>query len=203
MNVEIVNAIKKHLSGEEIALLPSGGLPGLSVHAASADAVVKLNASKNRSNNRGLVTLVASFEAAQSYWQELPKPWSLGLSKSWPAHLTIVFTESKSCPLKTGFEGKVALRVPKFSSQDVWMLDVLNAFPIASTSVNESKQNAIAQWKDAVDFCKSKGVFFPTLSYDPVPLPIASTIVELFKDGKYTIHREGGCTSDQIKTLLS
>ena len=202
MNQELIKEIIDSIKSGSLLLLPSGGIPGLSASASSKAAITSLNEIKQRSDTRGLVTLVGNFEQASSHWDSLPENWQKALKSEWPAHLTVVYGQNKSSNLKTGFQGSIGLRVPALSEQDMWMYEVLNVQPIASTSVNQSGYPAAINWDDARRFCRDHSIVVPNLPNQGDTNLDPSTVLEIYDDGSYKVHRKGACSQEKIEKLL-
>lgn len=204
MQTKIVNDFIQALDHDFVCLHPTDTLPGLSFHPNSKLAKDKLYKIKGREQGKTMISLVASLEQAQSFWEPLPKAWNLTLKKLWPSKLTVIWKASQNTPKSlVSSKGYLALRYPKLEPNLNWMYEVIKKFsyPLPSTSVNQSGEKSITPWDEALKFCETNDIFIPelkqTLQFSKEP----STIILLEQDSFKTL-REGALKTSLIEETL-
>lgn len=130
--------IEALLDGNVIAY-PTEGVFGVGCDPDNDEAIMKLLSVKNRSVDKGLILIAASFEQIKPYIDEskLNKQQMAMIMKSWPGPVTWVMpVSSKTSNLVTGQFDTVAVRV----TDHPLVQQLCKAFgkPVTSTSANLS-----------------------------------------------------------------
>lgn len=191
------------LSGK-VCLHPTDTLPGLSFNPNSEQAWRRLSKIKKRDESKTCISLVASLDFALGFWRDLPGVWSRVLADLWPSSLSVIWQANNTCPKTLVREsGTVAFRCPPLLQQNQWLLALIESVgsPFPTTSVNCSGEPAANDFGAANHFLDGlEGVYIP--EEFEVPGGQASTLIEIFDDSSFRIHRPGPCSEGAIKEAL-
>lgn len=195
------------LSGE-VCLHPTDTLPGLSFHPGSPRAEENFMAVKERPEDKRPISLIADWSIADRIWRPLPKGWDEILKNLWPASLSVIWFASESCPKSlVANDGSVALRMPTWTKDTIWMRDLLLELkePFPSSSVNRSGEPPSESWEGAVAFAlhAARKVNLPDWTPEKTPKDLhlrrlPSSVIRLDSDGGFAMLREGAVGRDLI-----
>ncbi len=188
-----------------ICLHPTDTIPGLTIHPKNSSAVDALRSLKGRANSQPLIGLVASFKQASDWWQPLPKPWFDLLSKSWPRHLSVIWTciDRARVPdcFFSGDSSELCLRCPELAPSAAFFASFLaeQLLPVPTTSVNFHGQQSALTWSDAAAWTRTCGqeIYVPDVVFCDSAAG-ASTVVQIQADGSGTILRQGLCAIESL-----
>ena len=195
--MDSIYQIKKNLMAGNVLLLPTDTIPGLSFDPRNKKAAQWVYSYKQRPQTKPFVHLVGSVTKAQSFWEPLPPGWPEAIKKAWPAPLTIVW-KSTLVP-----NGSLGLRFPKLTKESQWMHTLLKdlPFPLPTTSVNFSGQEASSSWDEACKQLKETECYIPSFPNKPTCYGKASTVVKILDSKSYCILRHGTVSKKELKTI--
>ncbi len=194
----------------EVLLHPTDTLPGLSFRPSDKVAEAKFMQIKGRPEDKRPISLIADFHLAEKLFAPLPLHWNAVLSSLWPASLSVIWQASSACPRSLVAEdGTIALRMPAWSEDKVWMRELILELdePFPSSSVNRSGEPHALTWQDALAFVAKAGV---ALAIPPYQAPeeslapsLPSTVIRLDSLGGFAMLREGALPRSLIEERLA
>ena len=144
MKVTIEEA-KSIIQAGGIIAYPTETTFGLGCDAFNKTALERLNAIKQRSKNKGFITLIHNYEQLKLLTPPLSETLMHPIRSKWPGPYTFVFPAHLNLPaLLTGSRNSIAIRM---SSHPIAHELSKNA-PITSTSANISTQKVLTTLKD-------------------------------------------------------
>lgn len=197
MGEKEINAMKSsfldNLRRGRICVHPTDTVPGLTCDPRDTSALDSLERIKKRSQKKPFVGLLASFDQAFHYWQDLPPFWHDLIPKIWPEAITFVWKARSNVPVCfLSKEGELALRCPKLPKDALWFQKVLETLdsPLPSTSINYEGEASLTDEKELKEFCKIHDVYLPAhLPQTPAALP--SSIIRITKGAHFEWLRKG------------
>lgn len=206
-NASLVEAFVTALQDDRLCLHPTDGLPGLGYNPNKILGFEALLRFKQRPLSQAVLALAATPEAAFQFWKPLPSPWEVILKNLWPAPLTVIWESSqRGWKGLVGEDGTLALRVPHFNPETVWMKDLLVrlTYPLPSTSVNISGQPPCTRFQEAAALvAEVPQVFIPTWTPSPANsgIPKPSTLIRISSDASFQILRQGLVSQEDIQKV--
>lgn len=193
MNKEIDKIISL-LKKEEIVILPTDTVYGLTGDATNINAIKKVNEIKKREKPQSLIILVSSIDMAKKYTKDLNKLEEEIINKYWPNRLTILLKKNDLLTSNlTANSPYVGVRMPN----DKFLLNLIDKYgkPLLSTSANIHNKEVVTNVALLEDDLKNNVPYI----YDAGTLSnCASTIIKVEND-KIKILRKGILTQDLIK----
>ncbi len=186
----------------KVCLHPAGTMPGLTCAMENPKAMQSLLGFKLRPSGKPFIGLISNLDQAFKFWKPVSKYWQLALESIWPSHLTVIHrAHPASFPL--GEDESLALRMPNFSPEDQWMIQVLQSLqvPLPSTSVNISGEAPATSWDEALLFAHKYGVFVPNVIQNPVFSGTPSTVIQICDDRSYRLLRSGAFDLENLKAF--
>ena len=195
------------LARGEVCLGPTDTLPGLTFDPRQDRASAQLIALKGRPPAQGFIGLVADFEGALAFWNDVGATWRRALARLWPAPLSVIFTASPQCPqLLLAQDGTMALRVPRLATSEEWLRTVMRQLgaPLPSTSVNYHGEPAANQWTAAVQWARTQGVTIPVSECAAVDAvsSMPSTLLRITGPTTFQLVRRGAVPQSTIEASL-
>lgn len=197
MNDEI-NKIIDVLSKDEIAILPTDTVYGLTGDATSLKAIKLANDIKKREKPQPLLILVSNIDMLKKYTKNISDLELEVINKYWPNKLTILFEKNDLLSDElTASSPYVGVRMPN----NKLLLDIMNKYnkPLLSTSANIHSKDVITkisllenEMRDSVSYIYDAGELSTT----------ASTLIKI-ENGKIKILREGELASQILKDFES
>lgn len=184
------------LRAGKICLHPTDSIPGLSFDPRLDANRQKLDGIKGRDAVKSYIGLLANLDMARIFWRPLPGNWFDVLSQVWPAPLSVVWEAAPTCPISiVGKDGSVAFRLPQLAPDMQWLLRAIQELgcPMPTTSVNDSGQEPLTVWDEAVRWLdnKSSHTYVPTLKSQPRFSPQPSTVIKIIDGERFQVLREG------------
>ncbi|MBN2605638.1 MAG: threonylcarbamoyl-AMP synthase [Bacilli bacterium] len=144
-----LNTILQSKITDEVIIFETDTVYGIGCLLSSEKGVKKIYDIKSREQKNPLAVLCANISQVKELVVDFEKGSELA-KKHWPGALTLVF-EKQSCVgdfITSGFN-TVGVRIPKNDTA----LAILNHFgPMAVTSLNISKEPAILNFKDTLEY---------------------------------------------------
>lgn len=190
--------IKRVLNLGGVMAFPTDTFYGLGANAFNRTAVSRIFKIKQRSEEKPLLTLVASAYQANTMTEEIIPAAEVLINKLWPGPLTILFSARPGLPSQlTANSGKIGVRQP--ANEMVCKLLSGIGFPITATSANisgaENMTTADEVEKilgDKVDLIVDGG---------PTPGGKESTVLDVTLSPPLIV-REGAVTRENIEAAL-
>ena len=132
-------ALADRLASGGVAVLPTDTIYGLHARATDSDAIDRIFRAKRRPAHQPMVVLCASTEQFSELGVVADAGVLTALARLWPARLTAVLPIASPIAASAG-KNTLAVRIPALA----WLRElILEASPLASTSVNVSGERAI------------------------------------------------------------
>jgi tRNA threonylcarbamoyl adenosine modification protein (Sua5/YciO/YrdC/YwlC family) len=195
----LLNYVAERIRQGSVVGLPTDTFYGLAVDPYNLHAVERVYEIKGRERHKPLSLLIESVEQAEELAHELPDEFYLLAEKFWPGPLTIIVPAAPRLPLKvTANSGNIAVRMPD-SAIALALVRALKC-PITATSANlagalecTTAEAVVEQMGDRVQVLVDGGT---------TPRSVATTIVNLTEDGRWSLQREGAIALAEIEDLL-
>lgn len=186
------------LRSGEILAVPTETVYGLAANALLAQSVIKIYEIKNRPRFNPLIVHTNTIERVANFTTDFPKQLQSLAEKFWPGPLTMLLPKSEIIPqLVTAGSEMVAVRIPNHPV--ITELLSMLPFPLCAPSANPS---GYISPTSPLHVEKQLGEKIPYILDGGVcTVGIESTIIKLNDEGKVVILREGGITSEEIKTI--
>lgn len=188
---ERVQAAVEVISSGGIAVIPTETFYGLAVDSGNRQALLRLNALKQKPANSPVLLLASDETQARRYMGALPDGFETLAATFWPGPLTMVVPASRQLPAEvSGGLGTVGIRVPGLALPR--RIAALLGRPISGVSANLHGQPEIRKAADVL-------AVFPdgieiVMDCGPTPGGAPSTVVDLtgtepriLRRGKLTI----------------
>lgn len=198
-------SFQRALRRGSVCLHPTDTIWGLTCDPKDMKSVDKLIKIKSRSTKKSFIGLVCDLNRALPFWEKLPPFWLKVLSDLWPCPLTIVWKAAKFAPkILVSSEGYIAMRSPNFPSVHQWFYEVLKtySYPLISTSVNISGDNALLDSASLKDFCFKNDIWYPDDIFHKKENDLPSTVIQIFDDNTFKVLRSGAYPIDKILSHL-
>ncbi len=193
LNQKNVKSAVKVLQNDEVLALPTETVYGICVAYDSKDAFQKMVDVKRRSPDKPFALACASVDQALNYI-EVDKHIENVMRTFLPGELTVLVNAKKDLPWHVTLGTNViGIRVPAYK----FIIDLLDEFgkPVLLTSANISGQPTSRNYDEVLSyFDKEIGGI---VSGECVS-QVASTIVDLSKEGKITLVRNGPIPFEEI-----
>lgn len=188
----------KLLKAGGVLAVPTETFYALAAHPFKEEALARLFALKERTEEKPVLILVSGPEMLTQVVREIPAAARKLMARFWPGPLTIIFPAREDLPrLLTGSTGTIAVRQPR---HDV-TLKLLAAlgFPVTGTSANRSGRPPLAaaaevaaEFGDEVELMIDAG---------PCPGGLPSTIVDATRTPPRLV-RPGAVSADRLKEII-
>lgn len=180
--------------------IPTDTFYGLAADPFNLYAVEAIFQIKGRPAHKPILLLINSVAQAEELSNsDLPEMFYALARRFWPGPLTMVLPASAHVPLKiTGNTGKVAVRLPA-AKVPVSLIRLLDQ-PLTGTSANPAGQPECCTAEE-VDKCLGERLPL-ILDGGEAPIPVASTIIEVDRDG-WRLIREGAIPAEHIQEFLA
>lgn len=192
-----IERAKALLECGELVAIPTETVYGLAGNGLSETAIVKIYEAKNRPQFNPLILHVASIDQASRWVAQIPEACKLLMQSFSPGPITYLLPKSSLVPdLVTAGSSRVAIRIPNHTMA----LDLLARldFPLAAPSANPSGYVSPVSATHVLQGLDGKIPYI--LDGGSCSVGLESTIVG-FEDNAVIIHRLGGITAEQIKSV--
>lgn len=192
-----IERAKALLECGELVAIPTETVYGLAGNGLSETAIVKIYEAKNRPQFNPLILHVASIDQASRWVAQIPEACKLLMQSFSPGPITYLLPKSSLVPdLVTAGSSRVAIRIPNHAMA----LDLLARldFPLAAPSANPSGYVSPVSATHVLQGLDGKIPYI--LDGGSCSVGLESTIVG-FEDNAVIIHRLGGITAEQIKSV--
>lgn len=196
LNQKNVKSAVKVLQNNEVLALPTETVYGICVAYDSKEAFQKMVDVKRRSPDKPFALACASVEQALNY-VEVDEHGRTIMEKFLPGELTVLVNAKKDLPWHVTLGTNViGIRVPAYT----YITNLLDEFgkPVLLTSANISGKPTSRNYDEVLGYFDNQigGI----VSGECVS-QVASTIVDLSKDGKITLVRNGPIPFEEIKKV--
>ena len=203
-SLEILQFIE-NLEKGRVCVHPTDTIPGLACDPRNPSAVRALEEIKKRTEKKPFVGLVASFEKAQVFWEELDPLWKRVLAKVWPNTVSFLGRARKNLPsCLVSQTGELALRVPRLRPEAEWFYEILQRMdvPLPSTSINWEGERPLLNRSEIESFARNHGVYLTSLAIEGSQQQ-ASSLIRIEASGAYTFLREGAYSRQMFEDLFT
>lgn len=194
--VGIRRTAQRILRGEVVAL-PTDTVYGLAAHSASAEAILKLFAIKERDRLKAIPLLISSVGNLPQVCPLVPEWAKLLAARFWPGPVTLVVPGAAGLSrVLTGGTDSVAVRVPDHPVA-LALIDAVGA-PLAVTSANLSGGPETTTAEEVALALGDRVALI--LDAGRCPGGVASTVVDTTVDPPVVLRR--GARVEQVEQLL-
>jgi L-threonylcarbamoyladenylate synthase len=197
--LSLVNYVADRIRQGSVVGMPTDTFYGLAADPYNLHAVERVYEIKERGRNKPLSLLIDSIEQAEELASELPDEFYLLAEKFWPGPLTIIVRAAPRLPLKvTANSGNIAVRMP----DSAVALSVVRALkcPITATSANLAGESECTTAEAVVNQMGERVQLL--VDGGTTPRTVATTIINLTEDGRWSMQREGAIALTEIEDLL-
>jgi L-threonylcarbamoyladenylate synthase len=197
--LSLVNYVADRIRQGSVVGMPTDTFYGLAADPYNLHAVERVYEIKERGRNKPLSLLIDSIEQAEELASELPDEFYLLAEKFWPGPLTIIVRAAPRLPLKvTANSGNIAVRMP----DSAVALSVVRALkcPITATSANLAGESECTTAEAVVNQMGERVQLM--VDGGTTPRTVATTIINLTEDGRWSMQREGAIALTEIEDLL-
>ena len=191
--MNITEEFIKGLRAGYLLIHPTDTIPGLTYDPLNESGFELLCSVKKRELTKTCIGLVSSLDMASRFFKDLSSEDLELLKKYWPAPLSVVAQASSEAPRSlVRNDGSISLRFPDLAPNHTWLYEVISELnaPLPTTSINESGEPAVSEWKDADLFAESCDKVINLVEQYEIQSKDPSTIVRI-KSGKFEILRQG------------
>lgn len=155
VNNDILKEIKQVLDNDGLIIFPTDTVYGLACNAFSEVAIKKLFLVKSRNLNNPINVLTNSISKINFATEKITKFEKELMTKYWPGNLTIILhKKSNISNILTANKNTIGVRIP--NNQIALQILENYPFPLATTSVNLSGEEAGCQLSDFINIFKDK-----------------------------------------------
>jgi L-threonylcarbamoyladenylate synthase len=186
------------LRNGEVVAIPTETVYGLAGNALDTEAVIRIYEAKQRPRFNPLIIHVPSLESAGKYVKEVPAEIRALAARFSPGPLSYLLPKTAVVPdLVTAGSDRVVIRIPSHSLT----LDLLGQldFPLAAPSANPFGYVSPVTAEHVKQGLNGRIPYI--LDGGPCSVGLESTIVGI-EDGEIFIHRLGGVTADDIRSVI-
>ncbi|PIE42367.1 MAG: threonylcarbamoyl-AMP synthase [Gammaproteobacteria bacterium] len=157
LSPRILSSVREIVTNDGVICYPTEGVWGLGCHPQSKKAVNRIVTLKQRSLDKGVILIAASYEQITPY-ADITSTTKVQLHKLWPGFVTCLLPKSSTCPnYLTGQFDQIAIRLT--ANRIVRQLCLSAGTALVSTSANisgkppvDNIQTAKALFKRDVDY---------------------------------------------------
>lgn len=197
IGISITHAADLLTNGEVVAI-PTETVYGLAGNALDDEAVIRIYEAKQRPRFNPLIIHVHSLKAAGKYVKEIPAEIQALAARFSPGPLSYLLPKSSLVPdLVTAGSERVVIRIPSHP-MTLQLLEQLD-FPLAAPSANPFGYVSPVTAEHVKEGLNGKIPYI--LNGGPCSVGLESTIVGM-EHGEIVIHRLGGVTADDIRSVI-
>lgn len=174
-NTQLAKAVDT-LNAGGVVICPTDTIIGLSADATNEEAVNKINAIKNRPENKSFIVLVNSIEMLENYVEDFPS-FVHEFIKKQSTPTTFIYPNGKNLAQNVLAEnGSIGIRIVN----EGIIYEIIKSLnkPIVSSSVNESGKPTIVKFEDIPTIIKNKVDYIVEMPVSQNSKPSSIFIVE-------------------------
>ena len=190
-DTDLLTAAARLLRSGRLVAFPTETVYGLGADATNPSAIARLNQVKGRPPEKPYSLHLHSPEQVRALVSTVPAAAAKLMERFWPGPLTIVL------PSKEG--ATVGFRLPDHPIAQAFLAAC--GVPVAAPSANRSGAPPPTDAQEVLTALD--GELDALIDGGPTRLGRESSVVEVTRDGRLEIHREGAISADEIRSAIS